>query len=272
MSRYPRLMPARPRLFTGTVLATRPVSPTFQRVTITGADLAEFEWLGLDHWFRLFLPPAPDRPLRLPKVNGRSWYRSYLLIPAAERPHCSNYTVAGFRRGAGGGELDIDVVLHGHDGDLGGAVAQWAVRARAGSPVGFLDQGVQFDPPEDAEEFHLACDETGLPGVRGVLAGLHRAARGTAVLEVPTAADVTPLDAPSRMQVRWLVRAELNGGTFRSTPGQAALAALAEVTPGRDAYAFVVGESGLATGGRRALVRAGLPASRITFSGYWKAA
>jgi NADPH-dependent ferric siderophore reductase len=266
MARYPRLMPTEPRLFTASVARTEPVSPSFQRVTIAGPELGEFEWLGRDHWFRLFLPPAPDVPLRLPSVRGRSWYRSYLLIPSAERPHCSNYTVADYRRTSDGGELDIDVVLHWHDGELGGAVAKWAVGAAVGSPVGFLDQGVMFDPPEDARAYYLASDETGLPGLRGILRDLDADAVGAAFLEVPTADDAAEIEAPSGVEVRWLVR---NGS--HATPGQVALAALGEVAPRPDAYAFVVGESGLATGGRRALKKAGLPASRITFSGFWRA-
>ena len=83
---------------------------------------------------------------------------------------------------------------------------------------------------------------------------------------MPTAEDVPELKAPPGVQVRWLPR-----GDAASTPGRLALAALQELTPSPDAYAFVVGESGLATGGRRHLKRAGLPASRITFCWFWKA-
>lgn len=274
MARYPRLMPTAPGLFTASVARTERLSPSFQRVTLQGSDLAAFEWLGLDHWFRLFLPPYPGAPLHLPKVNGRSWYRSYLMIPTAERPHCSNYTVADFRPADGAGELDIDVVLHWHDGALGGAVAEWAVSAQVGSPVGFLDQGVMFDPPHDASEFYLAADETGIPGLRGILRGLGAEASGAAFLEVPTAEDAAQLASvvggtepvPAGVTVHWLPREDA-----AARPGQAALAELAKVAPSPDAYAFVVGESGLATDGRRALKRAGLPTSRITFSGFWKA-
>jgi NADPH-dependent ferric siderophore reductase len=265
MARYPRLMPTAPQLFTATVVRTERVSPTFQRVTIAGPELARFEWHGLDHWFRLFLPPG-NAPLHLPKVSGRSWYRSYLLIPGSERPHCSNYTVAGFRHTGDGGELDIDVVLHWHEGELGGTVAAWAVNAEVGSPVGFLDQGVMFDPPEDAAEVVIACDETGLPGVRGILRDLDASTTGTALLEVPTPADAAEVAAPAGVSVTWLPRDDAH-----AVPGRLALAALERVTPQPDAYAFVVGESGLATGGRRALKKAGLPPSRITFSGFWKA-
>lgn len=266
MSLYPRLMPTSPGLFTANVVGTERVSPSFQRVTIAGPQLADFEWLGHDHWFRLFLP-APGAALQLPKVTGRGWWKSYLAIPKTRRPHCSNYTVADFRRTDSGGELDIDVVLHWHDGELSGAVAIWAVGAEVGSEVGLLDQGLLFDPPEDAAEYVLAADETGLPALRGIVRSLGAEATGVALLEVPTSADVGEFAAPSGIDVRWLPRDGRAG-----TPGQLALAALQDgFAPRPDAYAFVVGESELATGGRRALHRAGLPKSRITFSGFWKA-
>lgn len=271
MARYPRLMPAEPRLFTASVVDSRPVSPSFQRVRVSGPDLASFEWGGADHWFRLFLPQASGGPLRLPTVKGRAWWRSYLSIPADERPHCSNYTVAAYRRVPGGGELDIDVVRHQHDGELGGAVARWAVAAEPGSPVGLLDQGRLFDPPADASEYHLAADETGLPALRGILRDLPADATGVAYLEVPVTGDVARLRAPEGVRVYWLPRDASGVADGRVTPGGLALAALGAAVPRPDGYAFVVGESGLATGGRRALRSAGLAASRITFSGYWKA-
>src|SRR5699024_4804718 len=57
-------------------------------------------------------------------------------------------------------------------------------------------------------------------------------------------------------------------------PGTAALPALAEIdVRPQDLQVFAVGESGLATGARRYLVRhRDVPKSQITFSGYWKTA
>ncbi|UFS57499.1 siderophore-interacting protein [Subtercola endophyticus] len=295
MTRYPRLMPADPKLFTAHVVATRRTSPSFQRVTIAGADLAAFEWSGNDHWFRLFLPPAGS-PLVLPAVSGRAWYKRYLEIGEQERPHCSNYTVADFRPVGGGArefgrsalpgsalpgsalpgsalpesalpEMDIDVVLHWDEaGEIAGRVAIWATSATPGSAIALLDQGPLFDPPADVGAVHLICDETGLPAVRGILRSLDERMIGTAIIEVPLEADIEPLAAPPGVEVQWVART--------GDPGRAALDALAETTstsaPEPNDYAFVVGESALATEGRRALHRAGLAKSRITFSGYWK--
>lgn len=265
MAMYPRLMPSAPRMFTAEVVRSRRLSASFQQVTIASADLNDFEWRGLDHWFRLFFPVRTGRGLTLPRVDGRQWWQAYLAIPEADRPHCSNYTVADYRPGQTVSELDIDVVLHWHEGRLSG-VADWSVAARPGSPVGLLDQGVLFDPPSETEQYILAADESGLPALRGILRDLPADAIGTAIIEVPTADDVGVLLAPPGMAVEWVTR-DADGRA-----GAAALQVLRECSlSSPHAYAFVVGESSLATEGRRALCRAGLSKKRITFSGFWKA-
>lgn len=258
-------MPSSPRLFTATVVRSTRISPSFVRVTIAGEQLDEFDWVGHDHWFRLFLPPRPDVALQLPEVSGRGWYKPYLAIPEAVRPHCSNYTVADLRQSAQGVEMDIDVVLHWDAaGAIAGAVAIWANSAAPGSPVALLDQGRLFDLPDDAREVHLVADETGLPAVRGILRDLDPTLEGSAIVEVPDPGDIEELAGPPGVEVTFVSRSG-------AAPGAAALAELRQrAAPAADAYAFVVGESTLATEGRRALHRAGLPKSRITFSGFWK--
>lgn len=270
MARYPRLMPTHPQLLRARVVRSVRRSPSFQRVTIGGPELAGFSYAGFDHWFRLFLPPRPGAPLVLPQVRGRVWWQPYLDIPEDRRPHCSNYTVVDVRRRGEHTELDIDVVLHWDEGtgELAGPVASWAASTAPGSELAILDQGPLFDPPADATAVHLAADETGLPGLRGILRDLPEHTRGTAIVEVPHVDDVEDLAAPGGMRVSWVTRT-VEG------PGAAALARLraAVVNGGAPApqdYGFVVGEAALATGGRRALRAAGLPAARITFSGFWK--
>jgi len=306
-TRRPPVKPADPRVHRLEVLRSERVSPSFQRVTVVGDDLHEFGGMGFDQWFRLFLPVPGSDSLRLPRATTSLWYAQYLAIPEAERPHCANYTVREFRQagpaGAGAAsraELDIDFVLHrGESGELEGGAAIWACAARPGDALGLLDQGVLFNAPDDATEIHLVADETGLPGTEGIVRSLHRASVGSVIQEVPTRADVRPLDAPDGVEVTWVVRDELDAralgalgsgsrplggdddvdgrgaggaeGAGGVAPGEGALAALlarSAADPG--AYAYVVGESALATSGRRHLHAAGLPKNRITFSGYWK--
>ncbi|MFC4508063.1 MULTISPECIES: siderophore-interacting protein [Streptomyces] len=265
MAKIDRLMPQQPRMFRAHVVRTERVSPSMHRVTVTGTDLAEFPWLGYDHWFRLFLQLPHQSSLRLPEFTGSRWWQPYLAIPEEERPHCANYTVAGFRPEAA--EMDIDFVVHrGPTGEIEGRAAIWACAARPGDALAVLDQGLLFDCPRDASEVIVVADETGLPATMGILRSLPRRAVGRLIQEVPTAADRRPLDAPAGMSITWVVRED-----SKAVPGTAALAELRRLARADAAgYAFVVGESHLATEGRRHLHRTGLSKNRITFSGFWR--
>ncbi|MFJ3895608.1 MULTISPECIES: siderophore-interacting protein [unclassified Streptomyces] len=265
MAKIRRLTPTHPRMFRAEVVRTERVSPSMHRVTVTGPDLSGFPWLGYDHWFRLFLQLPHQQRLRLPEFTGARWWQPYLAMPDAERPHCANYTVADFRPEAA--EMDIDfVVHHGPDGELAGGAAIWACAARAGDALAVLDQGILFDRPSDATEVLIVADETGLPATSGILRSLPRNTVGRLIQEVPTEADRRTIDAPPGVAVTWVVREHP-----MAVPGAAALDELLRHTSADAAgYAFIVGESTLATEGRRHLRALGLPKERITFSGFWR--
>ncbi|MBF4602749.1 siderophore-interacting protein [Curtobacterium sp. VKM Ac-2884] len=270
MAKTPRLLPENPRLFRARVLRTERTTPSMQRVTVTGDDLHEFPFLGFDHWFRLFTGRPDQDAFRMPDLDGKKWWPTFLAIPEEVRPHCANYTVAAFRPMPDGtAEMDIDFVVHTDaDGEPEGRAAIWACGARPGDQLAMLDQGCIFDCPDDTSEIVIAAEETGLPGVLGIAASLPRNTVGRIIQEVPTAGDVREIDAPAGVAVTWIIRDEVD---HHAVPGRAALAELQRHVPVDDrGYAFVVGESTLATEGRRHLHRAGLPKARITFSGFWK--
>ena len=258
-------VPSHPELYRAEVLRSVRLSPNLHRVTITGDALADFPWRGFDHWFRLFLRLPHQDDFQLPDLSGTGWWKHYRLIPKARRPHCSNYTVAEFR--AEQREMDIDFVVHrGPDGQLEGAAAIWAVSAQPGEPLALLDQGILFDKPADATEVLIVADESGLPAVGGILRSLPRDTVGRVVQEVPTTLDRRDFDGPPGVEVSWIVRD--GSAVVAGAMALQALQSLTAVDP--TAYAFVVGESTLATSGRRHLHRLGLPKDRITFSGFWK--
>lgn len=266
MVKTPRLLPTNPRTFHARVVRSVRHTPSMQRVTVTGDDLHEFPFLGFDHWFRLFMPLPHQAEFHLPDFDGKKWWPSYLAIPEDRRPHCANYTVAAFR--ADVGEMDIDFVVHTNaDGVLDGRAAIWACAAQPGDRLAMLDQGCIFDVPDGCSEVVIAAEETGLPGVVGIAASLPRDTVGRIIQEVPTAGDIRDIDAPAGVEVMWIVREH----SPHAVPGRAALDELRRHVPSDDrGYAFVVGESTLATEGRRHLHRTGLPKSRITFSGFWR--
>jgi len=258
-------VPDDPQLFRARVLSSRDLTPSLRRVTAGGDGLKDFPWMGYDHWFRLFMPRPDQSQFTLPALSGTKWYKQYLAIPERERPHCANYTVADYRPEVG--EIDIDFVIHrGPDGTLEGGAAIWACGAQPGDELAFLDQGIIFDRPDDASEVLIVADESGLPAVAGILRSLPHDTVGRVIQEVPTALDRRELAGPAGVQVSWIVRDDPH-----VVAGVKSLAALREY-PALDpnGYGFVVGESKLATEGRRHLHRLGLPKDRITFSGFWK--
>lgn len=265
-----RRKPETVELLTLHVLRREQVSPSFVRVTLGGGDAARFRPMGLDQWFRLFLPVADAASLsRLPNRLDTLAYLRYLAIARTERPVLRNYTVRAHRaEGPSGPELDVDLVLHGSPEDgTSGPAATWAQTCAAGDAVAILDEGVTFAPGPDPRPLLIAADETGLPAVAGILGSLPADAVGTAWVELPDAADRQEISGPPGVDVRWLVREDPH-----ALPGRAVLAAVEAVPVPDGAYAWVVGEQSLVADARRHWVRAGLPKTDVSFCGYWKAA
>lgn len=242
------------------VVRTERISPNFMRITLGGEQLAPLQKHGFDHWFRLFLPQEEgETSFDLPKRVDMLGYLKYLRMPESVRPPMRNYTVREHRPEQL--ELDIDFVVHGDEG----LATRWATRTAVGDKVALLDQGRGYDPVEGADHHLLVTDETGLPAVAGILRDLPRDAVGTAIIEVPDAADAQNLNEPSGFDVRWVVR------PHGDKPG---VAALAEATswsiPSGALAVYVVGEQALPTGLRRHLVEQGVPKKSIQFQGYWR--
>ncbi|WP_433380900.1 siderophore-interacting protein [Actinoplanes sp. CA-142083] len=244
------------------------VSPSVVRVTLGGEGLAQFTPQGFDQWFRLFLPRDGQESLRLPTRTSSLWYAQYLATPKPKRPHVRNYTVRAFR--ADPYEMDVDFVIHaGADGSCGPATG-FALGAEVGDQVGLLDQGVGYNPRHPHDWMLLVADETGLPAVAGICASLPPQAKGVAIVEVPTDADVQDIEVPPGVELRWLARDEAAAG--HDVPGRLALAALREAAlPEGIGYGYLIGESQLATGARRHLVEErGFAKAHLDFVGYWR--
>ncbi|MBF4624292.1 siderophore-interacting protein [Clavibacter sp. VKM Ac-2872] len=265
--RATRTKPERAELLMLRVVRTERVSPSFVRVVFTGDDLAGFRPMGYDQWFRLFLPLDGGDLTRAPRKLDAVSFVTYLTAAKSARPMFRSYTVRAFRRLPDGDELDVDFVLH----DAGGGhlaseptAAAWAVGAQPGDLAGMIDEGIGFDRNVLGRPIVVVADESALPAAAGILASLPRTTRGTAILEIPTEADVRPIDAPHGIDVRWIAR-----GPDRP-PGAAALDATALLPVDGDHAAWVAGEQSLARDARRHWVSAGIPKDRIAFTGYWR--
>lgn len=265
------------RLFDVTVASIRPLSPHFTRVTFTGPELHEWGWFGADQRIKVVLP-------------GDIW-RTYTIRDA--RPELR--------------EVDVDFVSHG----LTGPATRWLAAAAVGDVLGLIGpdgtSGAEPDGyvwrPGNARTLLLAADETAVPAVAVILAGLPADATGHVFLEVPSSGDALPLHAPDGVQVNWLPREELAYGealvpavtawvdawAAEWAPSEEARADgeesadnaengeyeilwdVPEQAASADLYAWLAGEAGAITGLRRHLVRErGVDRKQVAFMGYWK--
>lgn len=249
------------------VVRTDRISPSIVRLTLAG--LEDLEARGADHWCRLFFTRSGQDVLELPtRTTEIGWYLQYLATPKTRRPWVRAYTVRHARPEMG--EVDIDFVIHGErDGSMGPA-ALFALDAKPGDSVGFLDQGLAFAPDHPHDWTLLIGDETALPAIAGICLSLPRSARGLAIIEIPTAGDRQELSAPVGMEIIWIHRDESPQAPAR--PGELALRALTTASmPEGEVHAHAIGESALATGARRYLVQErGVPKRNVDFVGYWR--
>ncbi|MBM9467630.1 siderophore-interacting protein [Nakamurella leprariae] len=269
-----RARPERPADATVTrlrVTGTARLSRSFVRITLLGEDpawVAAFTPAGLDQWFRLFFHPTAARPLVLPEGTAEGWYSRLGAMPDDVRPIVRNYTIRAARRAATGWELDVDFVVHpSPDGAAEGPAVSWALAARPGDEVGFLDQGVLFAPPAAPRpsSITIVSDETGLPGVESITRTLPAGTPVTLVLEVPHDDDRRELPSEDELDVRWVVR-----GGAADAPGQAALAALADVRWDPAGYVYAAGETSFVRDVQAVAEAGGVPKREIDACAFWR--
>jgi NADPH-dependent ferric siderophore reductase len=291
-------------LAVATVSSVERVSPSFVRITFSGADLADFGTPGrvLDQRIKLVFPaPGASVPRLAPSDN---WYSAWLALPDDERGAMRTYSIRELLVTDEGTRLVVDFVLHLAPGSTGPA-SRWADAAAEGDELLVIgprrgrkeDGGIEY-APGDARAILLAGDETAAPAIARILEDVDRDTQGVAFIEVPEDADILPIATPPGVEVRWLPRAGDAHGT-RLIPavldhlGAAAPAVIADVdtedplweTPTfsslgeavaaganhADRYFWIAGESGVVTTLRRHLVKdLGVDRSQVAFMGYWR--
>ncbi|MCU1569547.1 MAG: siderophore-interacting protein [Naasia sp.] len=279
------------------------LSPSFVRVTFTGADLADFGTEGLDQRVKVLLPlpgigygDFVDDPEVL--ATG-AWYTRWRALPAQQQNPIRTYTIRAVRPHLS--EVDVDFVTHG---DTGPATA-WVRRAQVGDQIvlvgpdaGSPDSrvGIEFNPGS-ATTLLLAGDETAVPAVSAILESLPEGTVAHAILEIPRAEDCLQLRLGSGITVDWLPRGAAPAGS-RLDPavrgwlaehlsaGARAVAieelsdidvdsALLWETPSEaptgSLYAWLAGEAAVIKSLRRFLVRdCELDRRQVAFMGYWR--
>lgn len=284
-----------------TVASVERISTSFVRAELASPELAEFGVDGplLDQRIKLVLPAANGQ---LPPISrGPTWYSDWAALPDDVRGHVRTYTVREVRGTGPDRRVVVDIVVH--PGDTGPG-SRWAAAAQPGDRVALLGPrrgypfgGIEFAPGA-ASRLLIAGDETALPAIAGILAGLPADASGTAYVEIPHEDDAQDLAGPPGVQLVWLPR---NGRPHGARLCQAVLTLfdlpydedlptdvdpdlwetpsysssgepLAQETLGEPGlYAWVAGESRAVTKLRRHLVNdAGLDRRQVAFMGYWR--
>ncbi|MDO5662442.1 MAG: siderophore-interacting protein, partial [Brachybacterium sp.] len=205
----------------GRVLAIEDIGPSFRRITFggEGLDRAGFPRSPLDLRVKVIIPEDKHAPrmdlqafLEEKSAEGVSWYQAWLQLPTAQRGCMRTYTVRRWDEDTR--ELTIDFVLHTDGDGHSGPAARWAMDAEVGDVLQILGPdrrsdltgvGIEFHPGA-ATDLLIAGDETAVPAIASILSSLPPECSGCALLEVPQAGDVQRLQAPSGVQVRWLVR------------------------------------------------------------------
>jgi NADPH-dependent ferric siderophore reductase len=295
------------RPFPVQVARLRRLSPSFLRVTFTGADMADLTSNGRDQRIKVMLP-LPGRGID-DCPSEADWYGAWRALPAERRMPIRTYTIRALRPERG--EVDVDFVLHGATGPasawaetavVGDEIVLIAPNARFPGPTG----GFEWHPPADASCLLLAGDETAVPAICAIVESLPAGRRARVLLEVPTPADVLNTAAPAGVEITWLPRRPDDGAppaprgallvaavvdaldeladVLSPTPGielddvdvDAGIlweVPQAEIAPNRSSgvYAWLAGEAGVVKGLRRHLVQErGVDRRSVAFMGYWR--
>ncbi|MEU5691905.1 siderophore-interacting protein [Actinosynnema sp. NPDC020468] len=234
--------------FPMTVVAVRELNEHLRRITFHAPGFADYRRTGPDENFGLLMP-RPGRPLVLPSEDKIQVRQAIRAMPAEQRPDARWYTVRSHRPERA--EIDVDFVLHGDTGPG----SRWAGAVAPGDVVGFRAGTSGYRAPGGS--CLLAADETALPALASILED-PGAAEVHAFVEVPDESYRTPLPGPAT----WVFRGA-------DAPGSAVVEAVGSA-PAVD-FAWACGESALATGVRRHLVREKKMDRRaVMFTGYWK--
>lgn len=225
----------RSQLKTLVVLRSSLITEHMLRITLGGEDIAAFPGDQESAYIKLVFPQG-----------------------AGERPLMRTYTIRRQRRT----EIDVDFALH----TPSGPATSWAVNAKPGDQILVGGPGAKKMIHQPADWYLLAGDMTALPAISVNLAQLPENAKGYAVIEVVSAADIQALEHPENLQLHWVINPYRNSdetpllSKIQSLPwltGQVAVWAACEFSSMRTLRRFFKQEQGV-------------PLSHLYVSSYWK--
>ncbi|OSQ48880.1 siderophore-interacting protein [Thalassospira alkalitolerans] len=178
-----------------TVIGKTYVTPNMLRVTLGGDGIASFPDDQASAYVKLIFPIDGDE-------KGRVIRRTY--------------TVRHDRITDQGRQIDIDFVMHGtgdhdagHDAgnnaDHGGPASNWAVNCTPGDTITIGGPGPKKLVDPTADWFLIVGDMTALPAISVNLETLPSDARGYAIIEIASEADMQDLTRPDNVTLEWVI-------------------------------------------------------------------
>lgn len=225
------------------------LTPNMIRVTFQGPELAGIYAGCAGANCKIFLPEI-----------GQSRADFEARFVDGPPPVKRTYTVRSYRPDVQ--EMDIDFVAHGDEGPA----SAWAVRAKAGSFLGFAGPSEVKIKEFYADWYLVAADMSALPVAGAALEAMPRGAKGVAIFEIETAEDAQEIDAPQGVDIHWLVQGDPHVASKRQEEFMRSMDWPAGVV-----QTCVAGESSVikAIRGYFTQERA-LPREDVYISGYWK--
>jgi len=235
------------------VMRTVWLTPGMVRVTFGGEGLRAFRTTGVGDEFVRVHFPSSDGALHLPTIDEDGvWH-----YPEGVDDHVEPYTIR--RHDEATGEVDIDLVVHGH-----GRAGAWASAAQRGDRVAFGDPRGLYEPPSGAIEQIFVTDATGIPALARLSEQLPAGVRAVAVVEIAEESHRMPI-GDGALAVRWII------GRGNGVGPSAITEALQALPIADDCYVWVAGEAGELRSARRHLRHErGLSADRYAVIGYWR--
>lgn len=207
-----------------------------------------------DAYVRLLLAPEDvtyPEPFDLDHVKA--------TLPGASWPRMRSYTIR--HTDPRTAEITLDFALHDRDGPA----TTWARRVRPGDTVPYLQPRGTYRPGPGAAHHLLMGDDTSLSAVAAAAERLPSGAKATVLLEVHSAHEEQPIDAPGKTDIIWLHRGSHRAGTLLTD------AVRHLHLPPQGLHAFVHGEAHAVREIRGHLLHdRGIPRERISASGYWR--
>lgn len=178
------------------------LSPQLLRITVA-RDLHDFRDQGTDqHVALMFWPPEAIVPDRLDLAAVQALYEF-------AHPQMRRYTIRRIDPVAG--EVDFDFVMH----DPPGPATRWAVEAQPGDELLWWGPTPAWRLRPDTRRVALTGDETALPAIDAIVAGLPDGVHATVVAETGDPRDTAYLDHHAgRAELVWVRReAALGAGS-----------------------------------------------------------